>query len=223
MSSDVIALKATERKELGKRVKALRRQGVVPANVYEKGKPSQAVSIDFIALTKAYRQAGKHHPIELDIDGKQHLVMIKDVDVNVAKNTLNHIGFHAVKRNEKVVAEVPVKIEGEIPAERVSLMVLQTLDTVEVEATPGNLPNELFVPGEKLAEDGDKVTVADIKLPDNVVMVSDLELPVATVETPRDQIAEADAALAEQQAAEGTEPEQVTDEAQPEESPSEEE
>ncbi len=223
MSSDVIALKATERKELGKRVKALRRQGIVPANVYEKGKPSQAVSIDFIALTKAYRQAGKHHPIELDVDGKQHLVMIKDIDVNVAKNTLRHVGFHAVKRNEKVVAEVPVRIEGEIPAERVSLMVLQTLDTVEVEATPDNLPNELFVPGEKLAEDGDKVTVADIKLPDNVVMVSDLELPVATVETPRDQIAEADAALAEQQAAEGTEPEQVTDEAQPEESPSEEE
>lgn len=223
MSSDVIALKATERKELGKAVKALRRQGVVPANVYEKGKDSQAVSIDFVALTKAYRQAGKHHPIELDVDGKQRLVMIKDIDLNVAKNTLRHVGFHAVKRNEKVTAEVPVKIEGEVPAERVGLMVLQTLDTVEVEATPANLPDELFVPGAKLVEDGDKVSVADIKLPDNVEMVTELDHTVAVVETPRDQIAEADAALAEDKAADEVESENGTDETKAEEEASEEE
>ncbi len=223
MSSDVIALKATERKELGKAVKALRRNGKVPANVYERGKESQAVTIDFIELTKAYRQAGKHHPIELDVDGKQRLVMIKDIDLNVAKNTLRHVGFHAVKRNEKVTAEVPVKIEGEVPAERVGLMVLQTQDTVEVEATPANLPDELFVPGAKLAEDGDKVSVSDIKLPENVVMMTDLEQTIAVVETPRDQIAEADAALAEQKEADQVEADQGTDETKPEESADEEE
>lgn len=216
MSSDVIALKATERKELGKAVKALRRQGLVPANVYERGKASQAITVDFPAVTKAYKQAGKHHPIELDVDGKQRLVMIKDIDLNVAKNTLRHVGFHAVKRNEKVEAEVPVKIEGEVPAEKISLLVLQHLDIVQVEGLPGNLPDELFVPGEKLAEDGDKVTVADIIVPKDVVVLTDPETMVADVQIPKDQIAEADAALAEQKEAGEVESDQGTDETQPE-------
>lgn len=209
MSSDVIALKATERKELGKHVKALRRQGIVPANVYEKGKDSQAVSVEFVAMTKAYRQAGKHHPIELNVDGKQRFVMIKDVDFNVAKNTLSHVAFHAVNRNEKVEAEVPVSIQGEIPAEKVGLLVLQNLDNVQVEGLPNDLPNELFVPGDKLVEDGDKVTVADIVAPKGITILNDPETMVADVQVPRDQIAAADEALEEQKAAEGTEPEQV--------------
>ncbi len=219
MSSDVIALKATERKELGKAVKALRRQGMVPANVYERGKESQAVTIEFVALTKAYRQAGKHHPIELDVDGKQRFVMIKDIDLNVAKNTLRHVGFHAVNRNEKVEAEIPVKIQGEIPAERLGLLVLQNLDDVQVEGLPGDLPDELFVPGEKLAQDGDKVTVADIIVPKNIVVLTDPEIMVADVQIPRDQIAAADEALEENK--EATEVEASSD--SDEESTSEEE
>lgn len=212
MSSDVIALNATERKEFGKSVKALRREGFVPANMYEKGKDSQAITIEFSALTKAYRQAGKHHPVELTIDGKQHLVMIKDIDLNVAKNTLQHVGFHAVNRNDTVEAEVPVKIQGEIPAEKLSLLVLQNLDTVQVEGFPRNLPDEVFVPGSMLAEDGDKVTVADIIVPKDIVILTDPEVMVADVQVPRDQIAEADAALAENKEADEVEAEQGTDE-----------
>lgn len=199
MSSDTITLKLTERKEFGKAVKALRRQGVVPANIYERGKESQAVSADFMEITKVYRKAGKHHPVELSVGGTKRLAMIKDVDLIVGKNTLAHVAFHAVKRNEKVEAEVPVKLDGDIPAEKTGLMVLQNLDTVIVEAIPGNLPDELLINAEVLVEDGDKVTVADIKLPDNVVILSDPETMVFSVETPKDQIAEANAALEEMQ------------------------
>ncbi len=197
MSSDTITLKLTERKELGKAVKALRRAGVVPANIYERGKESQAVSAQLIEITKVYGQAGKHHPVELLVGSQKHLAMIKDVDIDPVKNTLRHVGFHAVNKNETVEAEVPVKIEGEIPAEKISLLVLQNLDTVMVEALPANLPDELFVPGEKLAAAGDKVTVADIKVPKDVVILTDPETMVADVQVPKDQIAEADAALEE--------------------------
>lgn len=212
MSSDTITLKLTERKELGKAVKALRREGFVPANIYERGKESVPVSAPFLEITKVYQQAGKHHPVELTVEGKKHLAMIKDVDLDPVKNTIRHVGFHAVKRNEKVEAEVPVKIDGEIPAERISLLVLQNLDTVMVEALPANLPDELLVPGEKLAEEGDKVTVADIKVPEGVEILTDPETMVADVQMPRDQIAEADAALAEQKTADEVESDNGTDE-----------
>lgn len=218
MSSDTITLKLTERKELGKAVKALRRDGVVPANIYERGKESIAVSANFMELTKVYGQAGKHHPVELTVGSKKYLAMIKDVDLDPVKNSLRHVGFHAVNRNEKVEAEIPVKIEGEVPAERMGLMVLQNLDTVEVEAIPGNLPDELVVDGAKLVEDGDKVTVADIKLPEGVTMLTDLDTMVADVQTPRDQIAEANAALEEQKEADQVEAENGTDETKAEES-----
>lgn len=197
MSNDTITLKVTERKELGKAARALRRQGIVPANMYERGKDSQALSVPANELIKVYSEAGKHHPVELVLEGKKHLTMIKDVDIDPVKNTLRHIAFHAVKRNEKVEAEVPVRIDGEIPAQKISLLVLQNLDTVQVEGLPGNLPDELLVPGEKLAEEGDKVTVADIKAPEGVVILTDPETMVADVQVPRDQIAAADAALAE--------------------------
>lgn len=217
MSSDTITLKLTERTELGKAVKALRRQGFVPANIYERGKESIAVSASFVELTKVYKAAGKHHPVELSVGGKQYLAMIKDVDINPLKNTLRHVGFHAVNRNEKVEAEVPVRIEGEIPAERLSLMVLQNLDTVEVEALPANLPDELFVPGSKLVNDGDKVTVADISVPQGVTILTDLDIMVADVQTPKDQIAEADAALEETKAAADVESSQGSQETKVEE------
>lgn len=212
MSSDSITLKAKERKELGKAVKALRRSGMVPANMYERGKPSQALSAELVALTKAYIAAGKHSPVELDIDGKKHLAMIKDVDTDPVKGTLRHVAFHAIKRNEKVEAEVPVRVDGEIPGQKVGLLFLQNLDTVQIEALPANLPEELLIDGSKLEKEGDKVTVADIIVPEGVTVLSDPEVMVADLTVPKDQIAEANAALEEDKDASEVEAEQGTDE-----------
>jgi large subunit ribosomal protein L25 len=203
MSSDTITLKATERAELGKAVKALRRSGMVPANIYERGQTSQPISASLSEVTKVYHQAGKHHPIELVVGGKKHLAMIKDVDIDPVKGLIRHIAFHAINKNETVDAEIPVRIDGEIPAERISLMVLRTLDTVEVSALPANLPDELTIDGAKLAEIGDKVTVADITAPEGVTILTDPDHTVAVVEEPKDQIAAA-AEEAAENAEEGT-------------------
>ncbi len=197
MTNDTILLKASKRTELGKAARRLRNDGIVPANMYERGKESVAISAAFGEITKVYNEAGKHHPVELDIDGKKYLTMIKDVDIDPVKGRVRHIAFHAVNRNETVEAEVPVRIDGEIPAERASLMVLHTLDNVEVEALPANLPDELLIDGSTLVEVGDKVTVADIKVPQNVTILTEPEQTVAVVEEPADRVAEAAAAAAE--------------------------
>lgn len=197
MSSDTITLKLTERTEMGKAVKALRRSGMVPANIYERGHDSVAVSAPFTDLTKVYRQAGKHHPVELTLGSKKYLAMIKDVDVDPTKGWVRHIGFHAINKNETVTADIPVHVIGEVPAERMSLLVLHTLDTVEVQALPADLPDELTVDGTKLVEIGDKLSVGDIVAPTGVKILTEPEQTVAVVEEPKDQMAEAAAELAE--------------------------
>lgn len=197
MSNDSIILKASPRTEMGKAARRLRKDGIVPANMYERGQTSVAISAPFTEVTKIYRQAGKHHPVELEIDGKKHLVMIKDVDVDPVKGNIRHVAFHAVNRNETVEAEIPLRLDGEIPAERAGLMILHTLDTVQVKALPSNLPDELVIDATVLVEIGDKVTVADIKVPANVEILTDPDQAVAVVEEPKDQMAAAEEGMEE--------------------------
>jgi len=205
--SDAIVLEVEERTELGKAARRLRHDGIMPANVYERGQPSVAVKVPFNVMTKVYHQAGKHHPIELHVGKTKKLAMIKDVDVDPTKGTLRHIAFHAIKQNEKVEAEVPVRLTEDIPAEKASLMVLTPTSEVMVEALPGNLPDEFLVDASSLQEIGDRLTVADMKAPEGVEIISDPELVLAYVEEPKDQIAAAaaEAAEAEEETAEGAE------------------
>lgn len=199
MSSDTITLKLVERTELGKAVKALRRNGMTPANIYERGHESVAVSAPFTDVTKMYHNAGKHHPVELTVGSKKYLAMVKDVDIDPITGWVRHIGFHAINKNEAVEAEIPVRVDGDVPAERMSLLVLHTLDTVMVSALPANLPDELTVDGTKLVEVGDKLAVSDIVAPAGVTILTEPEQTIAVVEEPKDQIAEA-AAEAEENA-----------------------
>ena len=105
--------------------------------------------------------------------------------------------INAINKNETVTADIPVHVIGEVPAERMSLLVLHTLDTVEVQALPADLPDELTVDGTKLVEIGDKLSVGDIVAPTGVKILTEPEQTVAVVEEPKDQMAEAAAELAE--------------------------
>ncbi len=197
MSSETIEVKLEERKMLGKGLGKLRQDGKVPAVIHERGKPSVHVTGDYPQISKVYAQAGKHHPVQLELGGKKHLAMIKEADFHPAKNRLRHIVFQAINRNEKVTAEIPVVLIGEeIPAEIAGHIVLPQLDTVQVEALPGDLPDKLEANATQLAEVGDKLTVADLKAPAGVTILTEPETQLAIVEMPKDQLAEANAAAA---------------------------
>lgn len=197
MSTDTIVVELEKRETLGKGLNALRAKGQVPAVIHNHGKESIHVTGDFVKLGKVFNEAGKHHPVELKIGKENHLALIKDVDFEPLKNRMRHIVFQAIRQNEAVEAEIPVVFkEGDIPAERASLLVLKHLDHVIVKALPKNLPDELVVDPSVLVEVGDTVTVADLVVPEGVTVMTDGEQGIATVEMPKDQIAEADASAA---------------------------
>lgn len=198
MTTQNITVELEKRETLKKGLSAIRQNGQIPAVIHNHGKESIHVQGSAIGLSKVYADAGKHHPVQLKVDGKQHLALIKDVDYDPAKHIMRHVVFQAIRQNEEVEAEIPVVFaaDTEIPAERKSLLVLKQLDHVEVKAFPKNLPDELVVDPSTLAEAGDSLTVADLQVPDGVTVLTTPETQIASVETPKDQIAEADAAAA---------------------------
>jgi large subunit ribosomal protein L25 len=183
-------VKLQQRTVVGKGLNHMRRDGTVPAVIHNHGQESIHVMAPETELVKVYLAAGKHHPLNLEVGTDKYLALIKDAHFDPVKRRLQHVVFQAINRNETVEAEVPIRIEGDIPAERVGLMVLQQLDTVEVEALPRNLPDELVVSAEKLAELHDKITVADLSIPEGVTVLTDAEHPIATVVETRAMVAE---------------------------------
>lgn len=192
--SDDIALDLQERTVTGKAVKHLRREGLVPAVIHDHGKPSVHVSGNYVEVMKAYKEVGKHHPLQLKVGSKAYTALIKIAEFEPRKHQLAHVVFGAVNTNEKVTAEIPLRLTEDIPAEKVSLIVIHQLDTVEVEALAKDLPDELVVDASSLVEIGDKLTVADVKAPVGVVILTEPEHAIATVFEPSALAAANDAA-----------------------------
>lgn len=168
-----IALTVAPRETHGKKVAALRKQAIVPAVMYGAGMKPASVQVEYGAMEKVYRQAGKHTPIHLTIGSKKRIALIKSIEFDVLTHAIEHVSFHAVKANEPVVAEVPIRLVGmgESPAERAGLIVLQAIEQLQVKALPMDLPEALEVSVASLETADDKVTVADIAVPDGVEIV----------------------------------------------------
>jgi len=187
--SDQITLAVDTRDTLGKGVKRLRKDGIVPGVIHDHGKASVHIQAEYQALYKAYVAAGKHHPVEITAGGKKYTTIVKHVTLDPKYNSLNHIVFGAISANEKVDAEIPVHpayAEGNdaSPAERAGLIVLSQTTTVAVKALSKDLPDALTYDAEKLVAVGDQVTVADLKVPSGVELDIEPEHVIATVFEP---------------------------------------
>lgn len=186
-----IALSVKKREVFGNRVKSLYRDGLIIGNVFGRGQTSVAIEGDYETVRKVIVEAGKNHPIELKIEGEgDHLVLVKNVDVDPSKGRIRHLELQMVNRNEKVEAEVPVELIGTAPAVLAGNMVMTLNDTVMVSANPTSLPDHLEVNAELLVEPEDMITVANITVPTGVEIVTELDTPLFKVEVPRSQVEE---------------------------------
>ncbi|HXE09913.1 MAG TPA: 50S ribosomal protein L25 [Verrucomicrobiae bacterium] len=219
MPKDSITLELQERTVTGKAVKHLRAEGQIPAVIHDHGKPSLHVQGNGMTMLKVWRQAGKHHPVELKTGDQSFVALIKDAEFDPRKHQLVHLVFNAVDKNQKVDAEIPVRPRyGEdndsSPAERNGLIVLSQLETVQVKAIPTKLPEFFEYDAEKLVEIGDHVTVADLTVPEGVEIETDLNHAIATVYEPSALAAANEAAAgAEEEEVEGEEGETEGEEA----------
>lgn len=213
-----ISLKLDARTAVGKQVAKLRQTGMVPSVVYGGSAEPISTQSPLVETTKVAHTAGKHSPIDIVIDGKKTLAIIKSIDMDPVKHMLRHVAFHTIKSDEKIVTEVPVVLVGlgESAAERAGLVVLQAIEHIEIRAFPGDLPESIEMSIIDLATDEDKLTISDITLPKGVEFADheqDMDLVIANVYEPSALQAsndaaggDADADAAEDVAAENGEP-----------------
>lgn len=182
-------LKLDPRELNGKQAAKLRNQGVVPSVLYGHSQEPINTQSEEVETVKVVRAAGKHSPVDLMVGDRKQLAIIKSIDIDPVKRRVRHIAFQAISRNEEVTTDVPIKLdgEGESLAEKAGLVVLQALESVEIKAKPAYLPEALHISIVDLETTEDKLTLADIKLPEGVAYADadvDLELVVANVYEP---------------------------------------
>jgi large subunit ribosomal protein L25 len=189
MSSQKLILASTKRTVVGRKVRSLRKQGLVPANVFGKTIKSLALAVKSLDFRKIFSKAGATGIVYLEIEGEKETrpVLISSTQKSPLKGTFLHVDFRQVDLTQKVKAEVPIRITGESLAIKDKGGVLvAVLSKIMVEALPTDLPETLEVSIKDLTELGQSVHIKDIKIDKTKVKIEAAEdETVAIIQEPK--------------------------------------
>ncbi len=179
-------LSVQSREVLGKKVKALRKEGLIPAELYGRGVKNVHLAVPAKEFVKAFKEAGETTVITLHVGKDKHPVMIHDLVRDRITNEIAHIDFHAVRMDEKVRAHVPVEFKGESPAvKELSAVINRSLSEIEVEAFPQDIPHAFVVDLSALDALDKSFYVKDLAVPKGVTLHIDPDTAIATATLPK--------------------------------------
>lgn len=167
-------LAAEKRTIVGKRVKHLRREGILPANMFGKGIKSTSLQLPLKDFQHVYNIVHETGLVDLTVDGETHPVLIQNIHIQPITHTPLHADFFKVNLKEKVKATIPIVPVGEAKAvvDKIGVL-LQPLSEVEVEALPADLPEHIEVNIENLANIDDSIALGDLKAPAGVELLAE--------------------------------------------------
>ncbi|MBQ6510391.1 50S ribosomal protein L25 [Candidatus Saccharibacteria bacterium] len=206
-------LKLEKRTVVGKKIKALRASGLIPSVVYGAKKDNIITQSNYNDTEKILKVVGHHSPVNLLIDGKEQMAIVKDVSVDPVSRKIISIDFQAVSATEVVEATTPITIINfeTSEASKKHYAILHTLEEIDVKAKPADLPKEVTVDAANMSELDDKITVADLALPKGVELADKELSPETVIANLYDPAAEAAAREAEEAAAAEAEPTEAAD------------
>ena len=182
-----LEVEATTRPAMGKAVKKLRRQGIIPAVLY--GPTMQGVqplSLTAREFTRVFAQAGPSTLLQLRVEGAApRQVLIHQVQYDHLHRNLTHVDFFAPDMTIALTVHVPLAFTGEAPAvDMLDGIALHLLSELQVRALPDNIPAAIEIDMTSLTEIGAQLTAGDISLPANVTLVTAAEEIVARINPP---------------------------------------
>ena len=185
-----IVLVSEKREAVGKnKVNKLRQQAIVPGVVY--GKDKENINVQFTSrdFEKVLSQAGTSTIIDLDLDGEKVPVLIKDYQMHPFKSQFFHVDFQAINAKEAIRVTVPVYLNGRDDIRVEPSVLVQNIDTVEVECLPMYIPQyaELEVTEMQI---GDAPTVADLDIAknENINILLEADEVVCSLQEPQEEV-----------------------------------
>ncbi len=173
------------RELLGRRVKSLRREGFIPAELYGHNFTNRHLSVPAGEFSKVFKEAGESVIINLLIDNEKIPVLIQEVIFNPINDAITHIDFYQINMDELITASVSLDFIGQSPAikEKKGILV-KSMHEIEVEALPVNLPSKIEVDISVVRDLGKSIYVKDLKVPSGAKFLVDESTVVATIAEP---------------------------------------
>jgi large subunit ribosomal protein L25 len=183
-----LKLTAQTRQAFGKKIHSLRNQGLIPGNIFGKNFDSQAIQVNKNDFATIYNAGGETSVVAISLGDKTIPVLINNLHLHPITNKVMHIDFRFVDLKQKITANIPLEVAGESPAVKDGGVLVQTLDEVEVEALPTDLPEKIVIDISKLEKIGDSMTLADITIDPKVVINHDLTSKIILIQEPKVEV-----------------------------------
>lgn len=186
-----VVFQATKRTVVGKQVRALRRQGKLPAVLYGHNVEPIPLLLDAHDANLVLSHLTTSSLVTVNVDGKEYTALVREKQRDYIKHQYIHVDFQAVSLTEKIRTKVSIETTGQSPAVKNYNAVLITgLDELEVECLPQDLPERIVVDISTLENIGDGIYVRDIVLSDKVTVLDDPDEMVVVAATAEEEIVE---------------------------------
>lgn len=169
-----ITLHAAPRTVIGKQVKALRRQDIVPGTIYGHHIEPQSVQFDARHVAKTLSLVGSSSTVQVLVEGNEepYLAIFRDTQIDVIRRSLIHVDLQALSLTETVRVPVSVNLVGISPAIELGGVLVQILNELEIEALPNALIPSVEIDISILAHIGDSISVGDLVIPEGVTVLN---------------------------------------------------
>jgi len=191
-------LEVASRTVLGKATKRLRREGLVPANIYGHKKDSTPIQVEALAFEHVRRQHGLRNIISLKLPGSAaENVLVRHIQRDPVTGKILHVDFSRVDIREHLEFKVSLNFVGEAPGVKIEGgVLLHLMDAIAVNAAASDIVESLDVDISVLTEIDSTLHAHDVNLPAHYTLITDADEPIVKVSAPRVEVTETIAAAA---------------------------
>jgi large subunit ribosomal protein L25 len=187
MGEAKLAVEAREGRGKGV-ARRLRMKGMAPGVVYGAGREATPIALEVAQFERLLETSHGGINTLIDLEGSStasgRTVIAKELQREPIRGSLLHVDFYEVNLREKIEVSVPVHLDGTAQGVVLGGVLDQQLREVDLLCLPGAIPDDLRTDVSHL-QLGDSLHVSELVLPEGVEILTDPELPVATVLIPR--------------------------------------
>jgi large subunit ribosomal protein L25 len=174
---------------IGKQVRALRRAGQLPAVLYGHDVNPTPISFDAHDAGKILGRLTSSSLVTINLEGKEYPALVRERQRHSIMGHLTHVDFQTVSMTEKLRTEVGIELTGIAPAVKdFNAILVTSLDALEVECFPQDLPERIVVDVSVLKEIGNGIHVRDLVVSDKVQILSEADEMVVIATAPRVEV-----------------------------------